>query len=154
MRVEGIDKLLRKLKRLGPPTYRPAIAEGAAHLKSAIATYPPRRHGPQPPKTMRQRLFLIYAIENGLIDVPYRRKGSLGRRWTVEFRDEGLTGVVGNNTPNAKYVQGHEDQSLYHEETGWKTDRQVVEDEAREVREIMARHIRNAIASSGQEAAR
>lgn len=145
--IEGLDRLLKKLSKLGPQVYKPAIAEGAAHLKSVIATYPPQVLGrKQPPKTMRQRIFLIIAIAEGLIDFPYRRGRSpgseaLGRRWTIEFRDNGLTGIVGNNASYAWFVHDHAEQSEFHHESGWKTDREVAEQEADEVRNIMAAHI-------------
>lgn len=145
VRVEGLDKLLKKLERMGPPIYKPAIAEGAAHVKSKLAEYPPRRYGPQPPWTMKQRIFLITSIREGTLQVPYKRTGNLGKRWTVAFRDGGLTAAVGNNAPGAKWVQSAEDQSLYHKETGWKTDKQVAEEEAQAVKEILQRHIRGEI---------
>jgi hypothetical protein len=156
--VEGLNALLRKLKRLGAPTYRPAIAEAGALLKGVMATYPPRRHGPQPPKTMRQRVFLINAIRDGTIDFPYRRGQSpgsegLGRRWTVQLRDDGLTAAVGNNASYAKFVQSAEEQSAYHETTGWTTDKQAAEEQAGAVRDIFQHHIRRTI-NSDSEAAR
>ena len=147
VRVEGLDSLLKKLGRLGLAVYKPAIAEGAAHIKNAIATYPPRQLGrKQPPKTMRQRIFLINAINDGTIDFPYRRGRSpgsetLGRRWTVEFRDDGKTAIVGNNASYAKFVHDPNEQSAFHKGGGWKTSRQVAEDEAQAVNEIMIRHI-------------
>lgn len=147
IRVEGLDRVLKKLGRLGPAVYRPAIAEGAAHIKSVIAVYPPRQLGrKQPPKTLRQRLFLIWAFATGVLDFPYRRGRSpgseaLGRRWTIQFRDNGKTAVVGNNASYARYMHDPADQSYFHKEGGWKTSRQVADEEAREVYEIMIKHI-------------
>lgn len=147
VKIEGLDKLLKKLGKLGPPVYRPAIAEAATHIKNVIARYPPRILGrKQPPKTMRQLLFLIYAIREGIIDFPYRRGQSpgseaMGRRWTIVFRDEGKTAVVGNNASYVRLLHDHDDQTEFHKGGGWKTDRQVAEQEAREVRIILARHI-------------
>ncbi len=150
MRVEGLDELLRKLRRLGKETAQPAIAEGANHIKEVIAVYPPRSSRPQPPKTFKQRVFLIWAIANRIIDFPYRRgispgSQALGRRWTVEFRDDGLTGVVGNNARYAEVVHDWQKQSHYHQQTGWKTDRDVVEQEARAVFDILNNHYRAAL---------
>lgn len=145
--IEGLDKLLKKLGRLGPRVYRPAIAEAGAHIKSAIATYPTRQLGrKQPPKTMRQFIFLVNAFREGLIDFPYRRGQSpgseaLGRKWTVEFRDEGKTAIVGNNASYARFMHDPDEQSHFHAEGGWKTTRQIAEEEADAVREILGRHI-------------
>jgi hypothetical protein len=146
LRIEGLDKLLRKLDKMGPGVYKPALAEAGAHIKSVMAAYPPQITGrKQPPKTMRQRLFLIWAIAKGIITIPYRRGGILGKRWTVEFRDGGKTAVVGNNTKGGKFVQGAADQSRFHAAGGWKTDKQVAKEEAGNVKEILARHVREAI---------
>lgn len=150
VRVEGLDKALRKLRRLGPDAYRPAMAEGGAHLKNVMAQYPPRRYGPQPAKTSKQRAFLFWAIANGIIQVPYVRGSSpgsqtLGKRWTVAERDNGLTAVVGNNAGYARLVHSATEQTEYHRLTGWKTDQQVVEEEAPRVKEILTRHIQQAI---------
>ncbi len=146
IRVEGLDKLLKKLGKMGPQVYKPALAEAGAHIKSVMASYPAQMTGrKQPPKTLRQRLFLIYAIREGLISVPYRRTGGLGRRWTVEFRDNGLTAVVGNNAPQVRLMHAAGEQSRFHAAGGWKTDKQVVHDEARAVQEILARHVHEAL---------
>lgn len=148
VRIEGLDRVLKKLGRLGPKVYKPAIAEGAAHIKSVIAEYPPRQLGrKQPPKTMKQRIFLINAIKEGRIEVPYRRGRSpgseaMGRRWTIQFRDDGKTAVVGNNASYVERVHDSDKQSAFHKDGGWKTDRQVADGEAQEVKEIMIRHIR------------
>lgn len=145
--IEGLDKVLKKLGRFGPQVYRPAIAEAGSHIKSVLAQYPPRQLGrKQPPKTMRQFLFLVHAIAEGIIDFPYRRGQSptseaLGRKWTVELRDEGRTAIVGNNASYAKFVHDPNDQSHFHAEGGWKTTRQVAEQEANDVQRILAAHI-------------
>src|SRR3972149_6930829 len=112
VRIEGLDKLLRKLDKLGSGIYRPALAEAGAHIKAGLAPSPPQMTGrPQPPKTERQRRFLMASIRDGSIVIPYRRTGGLGRRWTVEFRDGGKTAVVGNNAPGGIFVQGPDSQS-------------------------------------------
>lgn len=150
IRVEGLDRLLKKIGKLGPGVYKPAIAEGATHLRDVIREYPPRRFGEQPFKTLRQRRYFFYALEAGLIQVPYVRglsPGSerLGARWTIVFKDQGKTAVVGNNARYAAIVHSQDEQSHYHTLTGWKTDRRVAQDEAGEVRKIVARHYWDAI---------
>lgn len=149
IRIEGIDRLLKKLGRMGSAVYKPAIAEAATHIKSVLEVYPPRRYGKQPFKTARQRAYVMWALNEGLIEIPYRRglspgSQALGRRWTIEFRDNGKTAIVGNNVRYGPLVQGADTQSRYHQLTGWKTDRQVATEEAPAVKEILARHIREA----------
>jgi hypothetical protein len=146
VKIVGLDKLLRKLDKMGSKVYRPALAEAGAHLKSVLASYPPQVTGrKQPPKTRRQRLFLIWAIREGLITIPYRRTGGLGRRWTVDLRDGGKTAVVGNNAPHVRYMHADGEQSLFHAAGGWKTDKQVAREEAGAVKAILVRHLREAM---------
>ena len=142
VRVEGLDELFSKLNSLGSAVYRPAIAEAATHVKSVIATYPQQKVGrKQPPVSQKQRIFLIIAIREGQIEVPYRRTGGLGQNWNITFRDNGKTAIVGNSTPGGVYVQGHGKQSVFHKGGGWKTNRQVADQESRKVKEILSRHI-------------
>lgn len=143
--MEGLEKILSRLDML--PTFRSGVTSGALYVKERIAIYPPRRHGKQPPKTAKQRAFLIWAIRTGRIEVPYRRGQSsgsqtLGRRWTVRFDDQGKQGIIGNNVSYGPYVQGDQ-QSLFHKTTGWKTTRQVARDEGPAVRKYVQDAIRN-----------
>lgn len=147
VRIEGLDALIRKLNSIGPQAYRPAIAEAATHVKGVIATYPPQRTGRrQPFKTAQSRRFFFAALRDGRIEVPYRRGTSpgseaMGRRWTIQFRNQGKTAIVGNNASYVSLVHGHTEQSRFHKEGGWKTDRQIADQESREVKRIFSRHI-------------
>lgn len=147
VRVEGLDALIRKLNSLGPRAIRPAIAEAATHVKGVIATYPPQRTGRrQHLKTARSRRFFFAALRDGRIEVPYRRglspgSEAMGRRWTIQFRNQGKTAIVSNDASYVSLVHGHTEQSHFHKEGGWKTDRQIADQEAKPVRRIFARHI-------------
>jgi hypothetical protein len=146
IRVEGLDKLLKKLDKLGSGVYRPALAEAGAYIKNIMASYPPQITGrAQPFKTRRQRAFVMAALREGLITVPYRRTGGLGRRWTVVLRDGGKTAVVSNNAPHARLMHAAGDQAQFHAAGGWKTDKQVAQEEAGAVKAILARHVREAV---------
>jgi hypothetical protein len=138
--VNGLEPLLRKLNSL-EAVYRPAVAESATHIKRVIATYPQQKVGrKQPPVSRKQRIFLIMSIREGRISVPHRRTGGLGRMWDILFRDSGKTAIVENKTPGAEFVQGSA-QSAFHRQGGWKTDRQVANQEASTVKAIFSRHI-------------
>lgn len=144
----GFDRLMAKLPRFRA-AMRAAISAGALHVKGKIASYPPRRYGTQPFKSPRQAMGFFKRLHAGAIEVPYRRGQSpgsetLGRKWTIRDRDDGLTAVVGNNASYGPYVQDRDEQSLYHQKSGWVTVQDVREDEGPVVRDLMGQAIRSA----------
>lgn len=144
--LKGLEKIMDKLEFL--PTFQAGIHAGTLWVKAMIAQYPPRVLGrKQPPKTRKQWAFLRWAIPNKVIDFPYRRGMSggsqaLGRKWTTKFEDRGKTGVVGNNVSYGPFVQGDK-QSAFHRAGGWKTTREVAQDEAEKVRAYVLNAIRD-----------
>lgn len=72
-------------------------------------------------KSERQQRYFFWALTQGKI--PYKRTGQLGRSIThvVEVSTENnvIEIVVGTNLEYAPFVIG-EEQSHYHQETGWK----------------------------------
>ena len=133
--VRGLDDVFEKLDGLDKPeVFRRPMTQAVAHLQSKLAQYPPQVSRPQPFKTDKQRRYFFWALREGRIQVPYRRTGTLGRRWTTEVSPDGREGRVGNNTPYAKYVQGtREDQSFYHATGGWRRVDHVARIEERRV---------------------
>ena len=106
IRIEGLDKLIRKLGRLKTfSELRPAMERGVAMLHEGVADYPPPPEGST-----------------------YRRTGTLGRRWTTKV--ETLTtfqGTIGNNTVYGPYVQDEAKQARVHKGR-WQTIQGVVEE--------------------------
>lgn len=135
--IVGLDAVVLKINGLDDPLVlvRP-MTEAVSHVHNRIAKYPPSPGGrPQPFKTEKQRRYFFYAIRAGLIQVPYRRTGTLGRKWTTQVSPDGRTGRVGNNTPYARVVQdsSYEKYSHYHQVTGWPTAQEVARTEQRAV---------------------
>lgn len=133
--VQGLDATIDKLDGLDrPEVFRRPMTEGTAHLQRAIAKYPPQVSRPQPFKSDKQRRYFFAALRRGEIKVPYRRTGTLGRRWTTEVSPDGRRGVVGNNTPYGPLVQGDASQQVrYHAAGGWRRVDHVARIEARRV---------------------
>jgi hypothetical protein len=130
--IRGLDEVVRKLEGLDDPAvFRPPMIQATAHIQRKLADYPAARRRPQPFKSDRQRRFFFAALREGRIQVPYRRTGTLGRRWTTEVSADGRRGVVGNNTPYAPLVQGPQ-QAAYHS-GNWQTTAEVARDEERAV---------------------
>jgi len=149
IRIEGLSELLAKITRLSQLAgVKAALRVAALHIKGKVARYPAASHRPQPFVSDKQRRGFFYHLKHGDIEVPYRRGTSpgsetLGRRWTTEARNSGLTQVIGNNASYAQLVQGPERQTAYHAATGWQTTAQVAEQEAPVVIEYVRAAIEN-----------
>ncbi len=154
--IDGMEQLLAKIKSL--EELRPVagrIKAAAAHVKGKLMQYPSARHGRQPFKTEKQRRYFFYALNAGIIEVPYRRGQSPGSRnlkqsWAVAFYNEGLTAEIGNNAPYGPVVQGAAQQSQYHRDTGWQTDQDVAEQEMDTVVEYVKEGIDETLAQTGE----
>ncbi|MGV0974499.1 MAG: hypothetical protein ACOYBO_01070 [Azonexus sp.] len=109
----GVLERIRNLKRLYGQ-----MEIAVKNLQFVLKYYPPRATNLHVEfKTEKQRRYFFWALHEGKIDVPYRRTRTLGKRWTtkVEYINGGVTGVVGNVTPYAPYVQSRADQAKVHE---------------------------------------
>jgi hypothetical protein len=135
--VLGLGEVIRKLNGLDDPArfIRP-MTEATAHIQNKIAKYPPSPAGrKQGFKTEKQRRYFFWALREGIIKLPYKRTGTLGRKWTSRVSPKGRRGTVGNNTPYARVVQdsGYDKYSHYHKETGWSTIQEVAKSEEKAV---------------------
>jgi hypothetical protein len=52
-----------------------------------------------------------------------------------------LTATIGNNAPGAVFVQSDAQQQPFHKESGWKTDKQAVEQNQKQINAIINRRI-------------
>jgi hypothetical protein len=127
--VEGIEELQARLGRaLSNAVLRGAMVQATALVQERLNVYPPASHKPMIWASEKQRRFVMAAIREGRIEVPYRRTMTLGRRWTTAVSGSGddLTGTVGNNTSYGPYVMGRADQAAYHAGT-WPVAEDVAE---------------------------
>lgn len=77
----------------------------------ALAKYPPQSGKKMQWASAKQRAYVIWAIKQGIIQVPYRRSGAYGRSFTKQPFTGGLALVSGLGY--APYVRGQE-QAAYH----------------------------------------
>lgn len=95
--------------------------------KHKAQTYPPQLNKPQPFKTEKQRRFFFWALDNGIIIVPYPRTGLLANSWRA--RQEGWSHwVLENSAAYAHLVVGKGQQARYHEGHWW-TAEDIISDE-------------------------
>lgn len=135
IKIEGLDKLVSRLRKVGGLAgVRAAIKGAAIHVLNRMKEYPIARHAPQPFVSDKQRRGFFWHLRQGDIEVPYRRgqspkSESLKHRWAMKIEDDGLTAIDGNNASYARLVQDEEKQTRYHKTTGWATVQNVMKDE-------------------------
>ena len=126
--IEGLDRVVRKLRSLEDlSAYKNALKAAALHVKGKVAKYPPASEANRPKESGRW-----YERGYGMRWPGGGRKTSemLGRKWTTQARDSGMTQVVGNNVSYGPFVQGDR-QAAFHERRGWKTIETVAKEESR-----------------------
>lgn len=133
--IDGIEAVERKLGTLAAhDALRNPMEASLALVQNRIATYPTPPSGQHVTFVSdRQRRGFFAKLRSGEITVPYRRTGTLGRRWTSKIDESGssLVGVVGNNTEYAPWVQsvdaiGNRGPQARIHQGRWETDAQVV----------------------------
>ena len=123
--VSGIDRLMAKLGKLqGTRILLPPMQRSVVRIQGYMAKYP------APP--LRSK---------------YRRKGTLGRRWTykIESTGDGVTGRAGNNTEYGPLVQSKKFQAVVHKRTGWQTDADAIRDNRKDIVKDFNASIREAL---------
>jgi len=149
VRLDGVDELLDTLGHAeGVEILRRPMARSLSRLHRAIATYPRQARRRARFVSARQRRWFFWAWRTGVISVPYRRTGTLGRRWTTAIHTSttGLTGEVGNNTVYGPFVQDEHEQARIHSGV-WQTDRDVLDHLEDEIRADFDQEIGRALAN-------
>lgn len=147
MAVRGLEQVNRKLDRISAPP-QAALAEAATLVKSRAATYPLQPGGrKQAFASDKHRRGFFAKLRAGEIEVPWRRGSSPGSekhgaQWVVEL-GRNIARVV-NGTSYGRWLQGVQ-QSAFHAATGWKTERQIANESAPEVKRIFENYYRDEI---------
>ena len=132
IKVEGLDALKRKLgAEWTKPIQDGAVAVGQ-ELRNVVAQYPGPSSQPVEWASEKQRRWWFASRREANLPFKYTRGSdewsqTLGKSWTV--RPEGQTNaVVGTKATYGPWVQGHAQQTAQHKATGWKTDKEAVEE--------------------------
>lgn len=145
--AEALDMFLQGNSRVGQALKR-ATSASVKLLRQRLAKYPGKSTGAMVFVSDKQRRFFFAALREGKLQVPYRRTGTLGRKWTskVTFTDDDVMGFVGNSAPYAPLVQGFDTQAHIH--TGnWQTEQDVANDSRDEIMGIFADEIGRAMSA-------
>lgn len=127
----------------------PEIAEGRLRgrmvsAQKRVSTYPPTYAG-EPPHhwaSEKQRRYVMWAIRNGTIKVPYQRTGKYGESWKIEKVKGGYK--LFSTYPVAKWIAGtaRDPEMQYHiHKTRWAPLRVAME----EALEGLPKEIQNSV---------
>ena len=133
IRINGMDELMKKINSLEQMDgVKHAMRAAALHVKGKIAEYPPEsdanRAGRIPSWYERgwgTKWNLAGGGTGGI-----KTSETLSKKWTIGSRNGGLTQIIGNNVSYGPAVQDPNYQSATMKKIGWKTTKQVAEEEA------------------------
>lgn len=137
--IRGVEELLAKLARLEKLQAVIAVLRAAAlYVKGKLAKYPQQKQIRRDSvydttfQSIKQQRWFFASLADETLDVPYHRGESasseaLGRSWTTEDQDGGLTQIIGNDTSYGPFVMGDEEQSLFMAAMGWQKTGDIVD---------------------------
>jgi hypothetical protein len=107
------------LKGLDARRIAHAVAEGV--VRPALRVYPNASRKKQPFVSAKQRAYFFAALNDGRIQVPYRRTSALGENWTETPFTSGVT--LTSDQPYSDLVRTKGKQSAYHQGHWHHTER-------------------------------
>lgn len=121
--VKGYNRVrnaLRKMASEHGDTIDKTVKGFAQNQRARLKSYgyPSQRLAPQPFKTDKQRRWFFWALDAGLINVPYIRTGRLANSWRAEQKGKGEWAIA-NSAEYASWVVGRGAQSHYHKNHWW-----------------------------------
>jgi hypothetical protein len=148
--LADIERVARKLDLL--PAFSAGIGAAALHVKSVIAVSPPatdaNRPGPYPKHWYIRGTGSFWTLKGGGIHSK-KTSETLGRKWTIATRNNGLTAVLGNNVSYAPFLHDAPSAAKWALRRGWLTVQEVARSETDRSREIVTESIHEDIKRRG-----
>jgi len=110
-----------------------AAVKIGGRLKERLMVYPGLPSYPIKWASQKQRAWYFAARRRDGLNIQYTRltdpwSQQLRQGWVVEAKPSIGGAIVGNRVPYGPWAQSDEFQQPMHKATGWKTDRQAVEE--------------------------
>ena len=145
--LDDVERVKRKLSKLiTPQTLGRAVDKVSDYLLNIFKTYPAYKKVTRREAygrtffTAKQRRYFFWALNRGVIRVPYRRTQGYRRAWKKV--GEGVNTILVNESPYAIYLQDDERQSRMAQRIGWRTLSQMIAGRSKRIGEITAGEIR------------
>ena len=129
--IRGLDRLVIKIDNLRSlRAVKAALRASAVHVKGKIARYPQasEANDPSQRRWYERNYGPRWRRRDGSIG-GRKTSQTLGKRWAISERNQGLTQVIGNNADYAPFVQDADRQAWFHKQRDWPTAQGVLEDE-------------------------
>jgi len=161
VRVIGLDKIIKAFDRFPLEIRKNMNQAGSEAAKRVILKteglqkYPPG--GPGAPQaqnwTDKQRRYFFWALNAGIIEVPYRRGQSpgsqrAGTQWYVESSGA-MNTLIGNRASYAPYLHGRESQSPYMANRGWRKLWDVAQEKVKDIGKVYQAWVNKTIKDLG-----
>lgn len=134
--IIGEKEIAALLAQLPEEVQNMAVDDIAEYLLNVLRTYPPQQSITRKQAyeqtffTNKQRRYFFYALNAGIIQVPYRRTQTLRRGW--QKIDQGKNAILVNQTPYADWMMGGH-QSRMASKTGWKKIEAIIKERADQI---------------------
>lgn len=147
--IEGLDALEQKLGRMAAiDVLKSPMHKATKRIYAQTQIYPPASGKPMQWKSVKQRRWFFANLNDGNIEVPYRRKksGGLAGSWVerVTVRNQTLVGIVGTDISYGPLVMHPDKQAEYHR-GNWPTTDDIVSKHRRAIVNDFKDAIRRAI---------
>lgn len=121
----------------------PAVLDGVVdgvseYLLSVFKLYPPPNHNITRKQaygvtffTAKQRRWFFWALNSGILRLPYRRTQGMRNAWRQEGK--GAKSILVNETQAAVYTMGDNTQARFSKLVGWKTLEQIVTERRKQI---------------------
>ena len=160
--VTGIANLTERLKKMPPAIQEKAVDNVTNYLLNVLIhkEIPPEKYVSRKTAypetgngffTAKQRRYFFWAKRNGLINVPYKRRGATGgiaSKWRIVKDDDGYKRII-NTSPGAFYVYDDFGQARQLSIVGWKTIGTIITERRKNIRDIINRAARTALKKLG-----
>lgn len=161
--VTGLDKVMKRLEKLGPEAGAAGTVAATNYLLNVIENkeIPESKSVFRGSRTMaygvpffteKQRRFFFWAVRNGVIDLPYKRRGKAGgmqSEWKVTGK--GLSYRIYNTSRAAFFIYDDQHQARQLGLAGWNKIGQIVIDYLPKIVQAFVRGVNSYIKKSGMK---